>query len=334
MKPFDALTKQGQTRRLRTLALEAIKGYPIKVAKLRLIQNDWNATFRIDTTRGKKYVMRINRAGLGAVSLEILQAELAWVDALNRETTLKMPKPLANKEHSFVTTTKVDGVPEPRHCIIFSWLPGKTVADHLSPDSYFKLGQLSAQLHLHAKKFRPPKPKALWVYDHIFSFGEDNVLFEPAYKKWFPAGRRKMFENVVGCVQAEFDRLYSNRRGVQIIHNDLHHWNVMVHRGQLSPFDFEDLRWGFPVQDVATTLFYVQYDDNFSKLSDSFKQGYETQTKWPERYDGEIYHYMAARRLMFVNHLIQSDDPAYQEALPELIKLMEKRLKDYLKQQS
>ena len=56
---------------------------------------------------------------------------------------------------------------------------------------------------------------------------------------------------------------------MRILHNDLHQWNVRIYRGRLSPIDFEDLMWGWPVQDIATTLYYHLdngYDDRAASL--------------------------------------------------------------------
>jgi len=330
MKPFDDLTKQGQTRRLRALALEAIKAYPLKLEKLALIQNSWNATYRIDTTQGKTYMMRVNRAGPGAHTIEELEVEMAWVGALYRETKLGVPKPLANRKKSLITVTEARGIPEPRHCVVFSWLPGKVVGDKATPENYFKLGQASAQLHLHAKTFKSPHPKKIRIHNNPLPFRDENVLFDPAYQKWFTAKQRKIIEQAMLHTQAAIDYLY-RKRGRRIIHNDLHHWNAMLHEGKVAPFDFEDLMWGYPVQDVATTMFHVQYADTFSDLLESFRQGYETITTWPERYDGEINHYMAARRLMFINYLIQSADPEERDFAPQYIKTAVSRLQKYLK---
>lgn len=331
MKPFDELTKPGQTRRIRVLAEAALAEYPIKVARLKLIQNSWNVTYRVDTTRGKTYILRINRAGPVAHRVEELEAEMAWVDALHRETKLGVPQPLANRKKSLITLAEVPGVPEPRYCAVFGWLPGTVVGSRISPKNYFKMGQLSAQLHLHGKTFKPPHPKKILAHKSPLPYRDKNVLFEPAYRKWFTAKQRDIIKQSMKQTQAAIDDLFKKRRGKQIIHNDLHHWNVMLHQGKVSPFDFEDLMWGFPVQDVAISLFYVQYHDKFSDLLQAFCQGYETQATWPERYDGEIYHHMAARRLMFINYLIQTKDPEDRAFAPDYIKLAEPRLKEYLK---
>ena len=58
MKPYAALTVRGQARRLRGLALEALKQYDLEVARLRLVTNDFNGIFRVDTIDGRKLILR------------------------------------------------------------------------------------------------------------------------------------------------------------------------------------------------------------------------------------------------------------------------------------
>ena len=68
---------------------------------------------------------------------------------------------------------------------------------------------------------------------------------------------------------------------MRIIHGDLHQWNVRNARGVLSPIDFEDLMLGWPMQDIATTLYYFDAE-NISALRDAFQTGYTRQARGPK----------------------------------------------------
>jgi len=50
MKPYSTLTVRGQARRLRALALNALTHYALDVTCLRLVSNDLNGIFRIDSS--------------------------------------------------------------------------------------------------------------------------------------------------------------------------------------------------------------------------------------------------------------------------------------------
>src|SRR5215211_7631355 len=92
LKPFGSLTQAGQTRRLRDLTLVALRQYDLDVASVRLLSNRFNTIFRIDTTGGERFVLRINRPNNR--SLTDNRSELIWLDALRRETDLLVSEPV------------------------------------------------------------------------------------------------------------------------------------------------------------------------------------------------------------------------------------------------
>lgn len=118
---------------------------------------------------------------------------------------------------------------------------------------------------------------------------------------------------------------------MRLLHGDLHQWNVRYSRGRLSPIDFEDLMWGWPVQDIATTLYYSVDEDDYPVKRVAFEQGYQRISPWPERIPGEIASFIAARGLGMANfvlhhpELIDNDTPAFLERV-------EKRLQRLMKQ--
>ena len=152
---------------------------------------------------------------------------------------------------------------------VFSWVPGSDLAEHLSPANLAKLGELMARLHQHALTYRPPAGLELLHYARVFPFPEPVILFEPCFADLFPPERRAVFKQAIQWAQTAIDRLQANGEPMRILHNDLHQWNVRIYRGRLLPIDFEDLMWGWPVQDIATTLYYHLdngYDDARASL--------------------------------------------------------------------
>lgn len=323
-KDFYTLTARGQALRLRRLALEALQQYDLAPTRLRLITNSFNAIFRLDTQDGQKLVLRVslpegghNRAGT--------EAEMAWLDALSRETALSVPRPLAARNGERVVEASAPGVPQPRMCVIFSWVDGKNLADCLSEESLRQHGALMAQLHQHSTRFNPPNPASLPRFDRVFPFPEPVILFEPRFAAWMPASRRAVFERAYAWAQEAIHHLQSSGEPMRILHGDLHQWNVRVRRGVLSPIDFEDLIWGWSVQDIAITLYYLQ-GEAFERYRQAFKEGYTRLSPWPERYAGEIEAFIAARSLGMVNFILQDPNPDWQSEAPRFIERNEQRL--------
>ena len=324
MKSFRNLTELGQARRLRPLAWNALQQYDLEVARLRLVTNDMNCIFRIDTSQGEKYILRVTLPE-GGHTHDHVAAEMDWLRALAHDTDLSVPRPWAAKDGSLVVQAEAPGVPEPRLCAIFSWVPGSDLAEHLTQANMAKLGELMARLHQHALTYQPPPGIDLLRFDRVFPFPEPVLLFEPRFADLFPPERCSIFRESIDWVQAAIDRLKASGEPMRILHNDLHQWNVRIWRGRLSPIDFEDLMWGWPVQDIATTLYY-HLDDTFIARQAAFQQGYTRILPWPERYPGEIGAFLAAQAMMLANFILTDPNPSWSIQAPEFVARIEKRL--------
>lgn len=309
MKPYTSLTVRGQARRLRRLALSALEQYDLPATRVRLITNDFNGIFMVYTAAGERYVLRVTLPE--GHDRDAVYAEMAWLDALSRETNLSVPRPLAARNGDLFVQAGCESVPEPRFCAIFHWLPGVNLGDRLAPDNVCKMGELSARLHAHAATFQPPSGLHTLRFDKVFPFPEPIVLFDDAYQSFFPPGRRAVFEQAIAWVQEAIERLQASGEPMRLIHDDLHQQNVLVHRGVLSPIDFEDTMWGWPVQDIAATLYYFPAS-GFQELRAAFQQGYTRRSPWPERYPGEIDAFIAARAVGLSNFILQDPNPDWR----------------------
>jgi Ser/Thr protein kinase RdoA (MazF antagonist) len=329
MKDFRNLTARGRALRLRRLAVAALERYALEVERVRLLTNDFNGIFRVDAENGRKYVLRITLPE-GGHSLEEIRSEMMWLAALRRDTGLSVPSPLATRDGALVTVVEADGIPEARHCVVFRWAPGPDLADRLTMENAEKLGALAAQLHNHAETFTPPDGFWLRTKDKVFPYQEPVVLFDDVYCDLVPVGRREIFHVAAERVQGALDRLAAGNVGRLVIHNDLHQWNVKVFRGEVYPLDFEDLMWGYPVQDIAVTLYYFLGCEAYGALRQAFKRGYTGHREWPEQLPGEIDAFIGGRALTLANLIVQDPMPEWQQQAPAFVERTEARLRALL----
>ena len=89
---------------------------------------------------------------------------------------------------------------------------------------------------------------------------------------------------------------------LRVIHCDLWHDNIKIHKGTLAPFDFEDTLWGYRLHDIAMAMLdlYEDTDEEWYKaLLAAFRRGYEAHLAWP---DGDMPLLQIGRILWRINH--------------------------------
>jgi Ser/Thr protein kinase RdoA (MazF antagonist) len=262
------------------------------------------------------------------------------LQAINRETDVGVPEPIADASGEHVITVTSPEIPGEWHCVLFSWIPGTLLAKRWTRDNIERYGRLSAMLHMHGRSFAPPKRFRIRRYSDpfphcnpVFVNPEPLVLFDEPDEDLMPPERRSIFRSVCNRVQQEIDRLFDSGTP-QPIHNDLHPWNVMVWRDRLYAIDFENCLNGFPIQDVGTTLHYIQqhFGDKipFETCLAAFRRGYESVRTWPEERPGQIEAMMAAHRLLLCNFYAASRDPEYREFAVGFLERMERRFRCFL----
>jgi Ser/Thr protein kinase RdoA (MazF antagonist) len=319
---FETLTKLGRARRLRGLAERALLEYDIDVARIRLVNNISNCTFRIDAADGCSYAMRVNLPGMRTA--DEIRSELVWQEAIYRDTDIPVPLPIRTCTGDLVAVVESRGVPEPRVCNLSTWVRGRTLSRSATPESFSKLGELSAGMHAHGAGFEPPPGFSVPRLDSLFPAGMPDRLFTDDGAWELSRDTRKLMTQVREALADELGRLYKSGARPQIVHGDLHWWNVLVDRGKLQPIDFEDCALAFPVQDIAITFYYLLGDPGFAGLVEAFRAGYAQRRPWPEEYPGQIELLTGHRALELVNLLLNSKYQEDLELLPEFIEIVDR----------
>jgi Ser/Thr protein kinase RdoA (MazF antagonist) len=306
---FEQLTERGQGRRLRHLALAALEHYAVSVRRVRLVTNHLNGLFRVDTTDGETFALRVSHPTWRSDAE--LRSELEWLTALARDTDIGALEPLPNRDGTLVTVVASDGVPQPRRCVLFTWVPGPLLATGLTETNVAKMGALAARLHQHAAGFVPGAGFTTHRLDRLFPRGEATVLFDPQYRELFGRGGLIVVRRAIERVEAAHRQLYGGASSPRVIHGDLHHENVKVDRGRLRPVDFEDVIWGYPAQDIALTFYDFRYytdpaQHDYDTLCSWFRDGYDCVQPWPEQHPGQIETFLVTRRIWVVNWCLQN----------------------------
>ncbi len=294
-RPFDSLTLRGRARRLRRLAEAALPAWDLDVQRIRLLSNSWNCVFRVDAAQGR-FVLRVGLPGLGQTPGTV-RSEAEFMAALAAESDLSVPAPLRARDGRLTVMAGAPGVPEVRICVVFGWVSGEDLAADITPANWRKHGALHARIHEFASAWTPPDEFEIADFTHTLHFPGPGAIWEAEL-----FGQEALLREARA---ASDDRIAAIRRRDPVIvtHGDLHQWNVKVHRGVLSPIDFEDVMWATRGLDVATSLYYVSRRGDYPALRDAFRAGYESVAPWVEGEPGEIDRLLVARGLVLVDIL-------------------------------
>lgn len=284
MKPYSELTMRGRLRRLRALAETAIANYDLKQPEISYYTFDTNLLYQVTTAAGERYMLRM--ASPDWRTFEDLQAEALWLAALERDTDIPAPRIIPARSGEYVLPMSRPDIPKIWNASLMSWVPGRLLGHYLTEGNLQKMGELFAKLHRHGASWTPPTGFTTRRFEHWISreevdrlFGDSPVanLVEVTAPTW------QLFVWVHQQVESAYASL--DRADLRVIHCDLWHDNIKLHKGVLYPLDFEDTVWGFRAHDIAMAMLDLleSTDDvRYPVLLAAFRRGYEELMAWPE----------------------------------------------------
>lgn len=293
MKSFDELSARGQVQRLRPVAEAIIKAYGFEAAVFSKIRHWQNTTFRVDVPIQSgswritdrivpgRYLLRISRPQDRKASQ--VEGELAWLNALNTETDLTVPKPLGttngesgvtilNKDHQGLdgdeNTTRVG--------VMLHWMPGRMAGNSSRTLKHISLlGRSMAKLHRHASQWREGLKLDRWHWDCDAIMGHDEkVGIEPDVWEELPPEEFDLHSECEARLRTAVKALGHGKEVHGIIHADLHFANVLFAGGEARPIDFDDCGPGHYLYDMASTLMGFDSESGQTQWRDAFLTGY------------------------------------------------------------
>ena len=265
MQAFTDLTATGQVRRLRRLAKAALTKFGIDYKKFSLIQHGENATFRVDTLSNAgshadaafvegRYVLRIHRPAYH--SKQQLQSELLWLAALQRDTDLVIPEPMASTAGNYLVDATAPGIPGPRFCSLLRWIRGRFSGSKYKPHHFRAAGKLMACLHRHSVGWQQPAEFSRRHWDEEGLFGDQSGYHLPARQVWqlLPHGYASTFKTIAEKAISVMQQMGKDSGVFGLIHGDLHMGNLLFSGGQARAIDFDDCGFGYWIYDFAVAL--------------------------------------------------------------------------------
>ena len=257
--------------------------YGIRDDALTFIRHSDNVTYKVEASGSGTYLLRIHspvtRAmGSHGTDAHMINSELEWLEALNRDTDLVLQKPVRNQAGEMVTQISTKNVPSPIHCTFLCWVDGHPYHRDLESElTAFQIGEMLAKLHNHASQWEMPEGFKRPKRDIEYFAGVLRGI-QPALKD----GRVNLahyaeFEQSTILLIEMLNSLEENRQTYGIMHADSHKGNMLYDNGNIRLIDFSFCAFGNFMFDLG-----ICFSDMEQNLHRSFLQGYQSLRVLPD----------------------------------------------------
>lgn len=311
---FAALPTKQQLRRVEQLAREALPLYGLAHdSPVKLLNYSENATFLIRPTEGPARVLRINRPGYHPRAH--LVSEVAWVQALKRDTSVVTAAPIAGLDGEFVQHIWHPAVPEPRNCVLMEFLPGTEPDDSNRLASFAILGEVTAQLHQHAASWKPPFPLRRHRWDFDAMLGE-----KPLWGRWqeglgMNSAKKRVLSKLIDALRPKIEVIGESRARFGLVHADLRAANLLVHDGKVAAIDFDDCGFSWFIYDLAAALSFIETHPDMPAYVDAWLSGYHKRRGLSRAEIQSIDSFIMLRRMLLVAWVGSHADTAQAQAM-------------------
>ena len=334
MQLFETVSRRAQLHRLGRLARAALQHYALPQPRLAALKHEHNTTFHVWAADGARYVLRVHRPGQHTT--KAIQSELLWLTALRQDTTLNLPQPVPTQADAPLTVAEAEGVPEPRVCVLFRWLPGRFLEDQLTPAHLERVGMLTARLHEHTAQWQPPDHFVRGRVDVLTAEARRSSHVDPHTATLAELEQRPTDEDAERCLRLVTELCSADdgavvRRAIEriqrvlrelgygadtfgLIHADLHQENYCFDRGRVCAIDFDDCGFGHYLFDLNVTLIELQELPQYAALRAALLKVYRQVRPLPRALEAYLDTFFVLRRLQLLMWVIESrQHPAFRD---------------------
>jgi Ser/Thr protein kinase RdoA (MazF antagonist) len=262
-----------------------------------------NPTFRVDEARVRDPVaLRVYRPG-GRPPAEI-EAELAWISALRRETAVRTPDVVPAVDGArFVA---LDGEPT-LFVAAFELVPGREAGEEELERLMPRIAEATAHLHAHARDWALPRSFGRPRWDVETTIGST-----PHWGPWqagvHDADERTQLERLAKTVLRRLRAFGYGASRFGLMHADLRVANLIVDGDTVAIIDFDDCGFSWYLYDLAATLTFYEDAPNVNELIASWVDSYRSITPLSVEDEREIPTFLMLRRLMLSAYIgLRSD---------------------------
>ena len=325
-----AMPMEELLERLERLANRSLALWPVpEGAAARLINVSENATYLVEAPDWRS-VLRVHRERYH--SRRAIGCELDWCAALGRDGIVTTPGVIAGRDGETIQTAAINGLPAPRHMVMFEFLDGEQPDEsHDLAGPFEALGEIAARTHLHSMTWKRPEPFERLVWDLDAVFGPN-----PTWGDWRDGPNvTPEIAEVLEAVEATVTRrLHAYGQGEErygLIHADMRLANLLIDDGRPRLIDFDDCGMGWFLYDFAAGISFMEDHPQVPALKAAWLRGYERARPLSPADREEIDTFVMLRRLAllaWIGSHIEAPEP--QALAPDFARVSAELGHDYL----
>ncbi len=259
------------------------------VATVELLAISENAVYRVDTTAGDRFVLRLHRPGYNTI--HEMESEQRWVDSLHADG-VPVPRPRPSLAGQAYESVVVAGS-EDRWAGAIDWVDGVKLADLLEdrpvdeqraavPGLYRAVGALAARIRIHAQRWEPPDGFARRSWDADGLLGPDPLWGRFWDVPGLGSAERSMLTTARDHLLELLRSLPTDPSRYGLVHADLHQGNVLFDTvpgqepGDGVAIDFDDAGFGWFIHELGVALQAVIDEPWAATAREALIEGYRT----------------------------------------------------------
>lgn len=244
------------------IAQAVLTDYDLPNAQLTFLGQSQNTTFRVETLRGDRFLLRLH-AGIQTASDSlqnvwreplVIQSELLWLNAIARDTELTVPRPVQNRWGEWVTSFVSEEFAPSIACSLLRWVEGGHLESEPTAQQVRQLGMLMAHLHQHSSHWSLPSGFSRPAHNVEQLKAATAQLGVLVQEEIIAVEDYQVFQQAAAQVRELMLSLQQTRETWGLIHADLHQGNYVFYGEEVRPIDFSRCGFGFYLYDMAQSV--------------------------------------------------------------------------------
>lgn len=337
MSHISLLPMDEQLQYMQKLAIKALQYWELGHSHCELIKYRENGVFKITTQDGSQYALRLHRPDYHS-DLE-LRSELLWIQALE-EYGFAVPEVIPSSSGELLVTVKLDDLEQDYQADLFAWVGGEqlgSLEDGLGDNpakiksNFYKIGEMAAQLHNHAIHWEMPQTFHRHAWDLEGLIGESPFWGRFWELKSLTPEQVELLQQVREKAKSDLIQYGITAENYSLIHADFVPENLLVEGDIVRLIDFDDAGFGWHLFELATALYFLQDEKDYTLAKDSLIKGYRSQRALSDNELSYLDLFLAMRGVTYLGWVqSRQETETARELTPYLVDLGCRTAKKYL----